>query len=505
MEIHDLTHRRETPKDVIASDRRERGDLSRSTEMTDCFVPAFTSRRVLAMTALLLTICHLPSAMPLLAAVPDGYVVKVESSTVYLDWGKASGVSVGDQFKVYRPGEPLKHPVTGEVLGQTEKDLGQGLVDRIDEKFSTGKLLQTPNAVRAGDRTRHIEQASERVSEGAKDGSSVLSPQSSALSPVPKELWRSESIKHEAVGLAVGDVEGDGKKEVVVAYRDQIEVFKWNGQKLESLAIFKSRAYGNYLAVETADVDGAGHDKIFASLFIEGIKRSRTVVLEYAQGALHEVAHMGGFVRALEHAGGQRELLWQDMSMARELRIRQPAAVVKKDKKFAEGNPIKLPRALNDDQLFGYAWGDWDGDGAEDFAFLQSGERLRILFKGAKWSSNEVYGGTQADFGWEDEQVGSIYPRLLSLKTAAGKMQLLVPHNIPVTPIRFARLKIYKDSELFAMGWNGLEMTPMWKIPVAGALADYGLGDAMGRGSPQLWIAAVGAGDKTVLLSYSLP
>jgi hypothetical protein len=48
-------------------------------------------------------------------------------------------------------------------------------------------------------------------------------------------------------------------------------------------------------------------------------------------------------------------------------------------------------------------------------------------------------------------------------------------------------------------------MALVWKVPVAGELADFGLGDVMDRGSPQLWLAAVGAGDKTVLLAYQLP
>jgi hypothetical protein len=442
-------------------------------------------------------LCAVPCS--LIAAVPDGYVVKVESSTVYLDWGKASGVAAGDQFSVYRQGEPLKHPVTGEILGKTEETLGQGVIDHMDEKFSTGKLIETKGAVKAGDRTRRLETLPAAVPAVS------AATAASAVAAAPTELWRSEPIKHEAIGLAVGDIDGDGKKEVVVAYRDQIEVFKWNGQKLDSFAVFKSRAYGNFLAIEAADIEGLGHDRIFASLFVEGVKRARTVVLEYAQGTLHEVARMDGFIRAFEHADGKRELLWQAPSMSRELRLRSPEEVVKKGDKYTEGSILKLPRALNNDQLFGYAWGDWDGDGSEDFAFLQSGERLRIFFKDAKWSSNDIFGGTQADFGWEDEQMGSVYPRLLSLKPATGKTQLLVPHNIPATPLRLARLKIYHESELIDLGWNGLEMAQVWRIPVTGALADFGLGDLMGRGAPQVWIAAVGAGDKTILLSYSLP
>ena len=427
-------------------------------------------------------------------AVPDGYVVKADSTTVYLDWGKASGVQAGDQFKIYRAGEPLKHPVTGEVLGQTEIDLGGGAVDNVEDKFSIGKLMESKGDIKPGDRTRHVETAP------------VVQVSTAASAPAgPKELWRSDALPNEAIGLAIGDIEGSGKKEVVVAFRDHIEVFRWNGQKLESLAVFKGHGYGNYMTVETADLEGAGHDKIFASMFFQGIKRSRTVILELSNGQLKEVAHIEGYVRAIEHADGKRELIVQDLSLSREMRVRQPAPLIKKGSLFREGSPLKLARALNDDQLFGFTWGDWDADGSEDLAFLQNGERLRFFFKDAKWSSDERYGGTKADFSWDSDQVGSVYPRLLNLKTSAGKMQMLVPHNIQYTPIRLARLKIYRESELVDLAWNGLEMAPVWKLPIAGELADFGIGDAMQRGAPQLWIAAVGAGDKTLLIAYQIP
>ena len=84
----------------------------------------------------------------------------------------------------------------------------------------------------------------------------------------------------------------------------------------------------------------------------------------------------------LNDADGKRELVWQGLSMARELRILQPAPLSKDGKAYREGKALKLDRSLNDDQLFGYIWGDWDGDGAEDVALLQNGERLRIFFKG---------------------------------------------------------------------------------------------------------------------------
>ena len=88
-----------------------------------------------------------------------------------------------------------------------------------------------------------------------------------------------------------------------------------------SIGNFKGHGYSNYLSIETADPDGSGHDKIFATLFFEGVKRFRTVVLEYAKESFQEVGHMEGIARAVAHADGKRELLLQSNSMSRELRV----------------------------------------------------------------------------------------------------------------------------------------------------------------------------------------
>src|SRR5258708_3733672 len=117
--------------------------------------PAQSGKRIAQLFIVSFALCAIRFA--LFAAVQDGYIVKVESTTLYLDWGKASGVQSGDQFKVYRAGEELKHPVTGEVLGKAETELGQGLLLNIEEKYSTAKLVETKGGIKAGDRSRHLE------------------------------------------------------------------------------------------------------------------------------------------------------------------------------------------------------------------------------------------------------------------------------------------------------------------------------------------------------------
>ena len=55
------------------------------------------------------------------------------------------------------------------------------------------------------------------------------------------------------------------------------------------------------------------------------------------------------------------------------------------------------------------------------------------------------------------------------------------------------------------MAWNGLDMAPVWHVPVEGYVADFAVGDGLHNSSQQLWVAAIGPGDKTTLLAYSLP
>ena len=180
---------------------------------------------------------------------------------------------------------------------------------------------------------------------------------------------------------------------------------------------------------------------------------------------------MEGFVRSVERADGKRELIWQEMSMSRELRMITPAPVVKNGKDFREGSPLKLAHPLNADQLFGFTWGDWDNDGREDFAILQSGEHLRLYFsdaKSTKWDASDSYGGTKSDFGWENGALGTLMPRMLNLKASEGKTQLLVPHNISNLPFHMGRLKVFKSAEILDLAWNGTDMNTEWTLPTLG-------------------------------------
>jgi len=459
-----------------------------------------------------------------LLAVSDGYVVRVDSSTVYLDWGAASGIKRGDTFQTYVAGAELKHPVSGQILGQTKTMTGSGFVTDIQDNYSLGRITGWEGeGPKSGQRTAVQREAPAIAAAVQTPAAPAAAATATAFSSSLRELYRSQPYKGEANGLAVGDIDGDGKKELIVAFRDRLEVFRWDGQKLGSLTIHKNRSDRGWLTVETADLQGTGKDLIFAACVPPYAgARGKTVVFSFQNGGLQEIARGDGFIRRIDRMGGQSTLIWQGLSMSRQTRVLPPAAVHLDGKKIKAGEALKLPRSLNDDQLLGITFGDWDNDAQEDLALLQGGERLRLFFsatpaladppgrsggKGApwSWSAPESYGGTKALIPMEDEAVAWVYPRLKTRLVTGGVPQLLVPRNIPKLGIRTTYMKFFDRSEIVALAWNGLEMAPLWRLPLQAYLADFIVDDLTGSGKSQIWTVTHAPGNKAVVLAFDLP
>lgn len=75
----------------------------------------------------------------------QGLVVKTEGKKVFFDLGKKQ-VKKSMKVLVFREGEALKHPVTGQVLGAPTDILGEAKVDAVFDDLSQGTLRQAQDA-----------------------------------------------------------------------------------------------------------------------------------------------------------------------------------------------------------------------------------------------------------------------------------------------------------------------------------------------------------------------
>ncbi len=81
----------------------------------------------------------------------SGKIARVDGNTVWINLGSDDGVAAGDTFGVYRMGEPIRDPDTGEVLGADEEKVGSVKVTAVKGGSLALCEIVTGGGLKAGD------------------------------------------------------------------------------------------------------------------------------------------------------------------------------------------------------------------------------------------------------------------------------------------------------------------------------------------------------------------
>lgn len=74
-------------------------------------------------------------------------VIQSKGKQLFVNRGKDGGLKVGETFVIFRPGEALIDPTTGENLGSAEEEVGTAKVVRINPKFTVMQVIQGDSAL----------------------------------------------------------------------------------------------------------------------------------------------------------------------------------------------------------------------------------------------------------------------------------------------------------------------------------------------------------------------
>jgi curli biogenesis system outer membrane secretion channel CsgG len=84
-----------------------------------------------------------------------GKIAKGDGGTLYVNAGSEAGVKEGDEFNVYRVGEQIKDPDTGEVLGANEVKVGRVRITNVMGPRLSTAVPVSGSGYRAGDTLRN--------------------------------------------------------------------------------------------------------------------------------------------------------------------------------------------------------------------------------------------------------------------------------------------------------------------------------------------------------------
>ena len=73
----------------------------------------------------------------------EGYIVHIDGEKVTIDLGKQAGVKTGMSFSVFREGNMIKHPKTGDILDIQHIQTGIVQITDIRDRIAIGIIVES--------------------------------------------------------------------------------------------------------------------------------------------------------------------------------------------------------------------------------------------------------------------------------------------------------------------------------------------------------------------------
>jgi TolB-like protein len=312
---------------------------------------------------------------------------------------------------------------------------------------------------------------------------------------------QSQTFNFEIKGLDIGDVDGDKKNELVIMDRNNLYIFKYDGERMSLFQKIEAGSENNFLTLDVADLNQNGHAEIIVTSVVEDEVRS--FILEYEEGRFKKIIEKSDwFFRVLNHPKEGPILLGQQRG-PEGLPVDPVYRMVWKKNSFERGPKMALPKETS---IFSLAIGDIRGNGKPEIITLDNLDRLNILSEDGKsqWRSKDRFGGTnnsydtkkkRRDYYLDDSPWRVSIPGRVLLKdlNGDGTPQVVINKNEFGSGRVLERVRIYDKGEIHGLTWDQDELTTTWKTrQINGYIADYQVKDVDNDGNEELVVAVVG-------------
>jgi len=333
------------------------------------------------------------------------------------------------------------------------------------------------------------------------EGSRNLNIQKGISRTNKEGIKKSQTFAFEIKGLDVGDVDGDGKNELVIIDERNLYVFKYDGEKLTLLQKMEAPYHYDFLTLDVADINRNGHAEIIVTAVVND--EIRSLILEYEEGKFKKVSDRSEwFLRVIEHPKDGPILLGQQRD-SEGLPSGPIYKMVWKKDSFERGPKMPFPR---DTVVTSVAMADVRGTGKTDFLSLNSSGFLDIYSENGKVVSKggERFGGTNNFYDTLRKRY-DVYPssstvpyrvfipgRIIVKKGGNEEHPEIIINKNEFSGSIFDRVKIIDKASVYSLLWDESRFSTNWKtMEIKGYIADYQVKDAANTGEEELIIAVV--------------
>jgi TolB-like protein len=308
-----------------------------------------------------------------------------------------------------------------------------------------------------------------------------------------KGVSHTQAVRAEVVSLDVGDVDGDGKTELVLVSADTVYVYKWGEKGLVQFKTFKERFANNFLWVSVGDMDGNGRAEIYVSNV--GAADVSSLVIEWDGRELRRIADkLPWFLRVMEMPGKGKVLLGQRRASGGGF-LGGVEILKREGNRYVATDSVSLPPQAN---VYNFALVDFDNKGKVDIVLLTSSDYLELLVDGNEsiWKSEEPYGGTYSfleedSFDLEKNRIFMPSPILVTDIDEDGRKEVMVCKNASSVRRLLGKFQTFSGGTLDFLGRDEAGLTRKWSTKrFGGAMVGYQVADLDYDGQPELVIVS---------------
>ncbi|HUU39912.1 MAG TPA: VCBS repeat-containing protein [Desulfatiglandales bacterium] len=323
----------------------------------------------------------------------------------------------------------------------------------------------------------------------------------------PSSLWRSKKFKTQIKGIAIGDLDSDGKNETVFISSNRIFIYRYTGKTFAKVKEIQGKSQDNFIGVDVADINNNGKPEIFITTFIQHNNRLNSFVLEWKESNFETISDgENWYYRVLYLPGRGSVLFGQKLGMKDFF----TGAVYELNWINGRYEPLEkqnLPKHIN---IYGFTYGDVLNNGQEMIASFATKDRILISDKKGdeKWLSSESYGGNAAYIelpikpgSSKDniEEMNRFYlPQRIHIADVDkdGKNEVIAVRNEDTAHGLFSRLRIFKTGYIELLAWNDDGLEVKWKTKAFSRyISDYVIADLNNDGENELVFSVVSATD----------
>ena len=357
---------------------------------------------------------------------------------------------------------------------------------------------QPPQKSSVHDHPEKVLQEDGFVSEGNTEDVATLGVLRGATQESQPRFWKSASFNHLINGVALGDVDGDGKIETMTVTPHELLIYRSEGRAFRKIAEIKESINNNLLAVDAADINENGYAEIFVTSLNAHKTAVNSYVVEYDGKQFNKIIDGSRYYyRVTDTPSRGKILLGQRPSTGKP----SAGAIYElrwQNQDYIPTDPIKSPRNTN---LLGLTVGDVLNNGQETAVAYKSNDQFQVIDSSGKaiWDNNERFGGSMIFASVPLELRGQVqnkwyYPlRLVVWHNRAKKeSEVIAVQNHDLTSSTLQEFRYFNKTHLAGFTWDGVGLGPSWKTrQLSGYIQDFNVGDFDNDGQDELIAALV--------------